>query len=90
MREIAQITTGPQGARRELNVPIIALSRLSRQVEVATTSGRSCPTFVNPGSIEQDADVVLFVFREEYYVKNSEPRDIHDPKYPKWERRSTR
>jgi replicative DNA helicase len=37
------------------------------------------------GSIEQDADVVLFVFREEYYVKNAEPRDPGDPKYPEWE-----
>jgi len=37
------------------------------------------------GSIEQDADVVLFVFREEYYVKNMEPRDPADPKYAEWE-----
>ncbi|MFN7090548.1 MAG: DnaB-like helicase C-terminal domain-containing protein, partial [Allorhizobium sp.] len=70
---------------KELNVPIVALSQLSRQVENREDKRPQLSDLRESGSIEQDADVVLFVFREEYYVKNLEPRDIADPKYPEWE-----
>jgi replicative DNA helicase len=85
VQEITQITTGLKALGKELNVPIIALSQLSRQVESREDKRPQLSDLRESGSIEQDADVVLFVFREEYYVKNLEPRDIHDPKYPEWE-----
>ncbi|MDE1159175.1 MAG: replicative DNA helicase [Neorhizobium sp.] len=85
VQEITQITTGLKALGKELNVPIIALSQLSRQVESREDKRPQLSDLRESGSIEQDADVVLFVFREEYYVKNMEPRDISDPKYPEWE-----
>lgn len=85
VQEITQITTGLKALGKELNVPIIALSQLSRQVESRDDKRPQLSDLRESGSIEQDADVVLFVFREEYYVKNMEPRDPADPKYAEWE-----
>ncbi|SIP93234.1 primary replicative DNA helicase [Rhizobium sp. RU20A] len=84
VQEITQITTGLKALGKELNVPIIALSQLSRAVENREDKRPQLSDLRESGSIEQDADVVLFVFREEYYVKNLEPRDEFDPKYEEW------
>jgi replicative DNA helicase len=83
VQEVTEITTNLKALAKELNVPIMALSQLSRQVENRDDKRPQLSDLRESGSIEQDADVVMFVFREEYYLSNKEPR-AGTPEHEKW------
>jgi len=85
VQEITEITTGLKALAKELHVPIVALSQLSRQVENRDDKRPQLADLRESGSIEQDADVVMFVYRDEYYLKMKEPAEKGSEAWFKWE-----
>lgn len=86
VQEVTEITQGLKALAKELHIPVIALSQLSRQVENRDNKRPQLADLRESGSIEQDADAVMFVYRHAYYMERAEP-DLGTPEHQAWEQK---